>query len=82
MKYDPQPIVRECIGCDHIHMRHTIEDSVCQVYVWPEKMWAQGKRCPMCTVKHDASGKSSTKQSTAKKVNPLKQSKRKAKGKG
>jgi len=65
------PIVKECEGCDHRDGRN---GNFCNVYRVPEGKWT-GLRCPMAT---------HTKKKAVvagKELNPLKASKRKAKGK-
>lgn len=65
-----QPIVEKCDGCGHI--RKFDGESFCSTYPIPEKKWADG-RCNFATnIKIEGS-------KTAK-VNPLKASKRAAKG--
>ncbi len=65
-----QPIVDKCEGCERI--RTYEEQSFCSSYPAPERKWAGG-RCNFAThVKAAAAA--------AAKVNPLKASKRAAKG--
>lgn len=65
-----QPIIEKCEGCERI--RDFEEQHFCSTYQNPERKWATG-RCNFSThVK--------TKAALAAKVNPLKASKRAAKG--
>jgi hypothetical protein len=67
-----QPIVEKCNGCDRI--REFDGEKYCMVYANPESKWSKGA-CNMAThvkVTVDNSGKV--------KVNPLKASKRAARG--
>ena len=65
------PVVEKCEGCDRI--RNFESQNFCSSYPIPEKKWTLG-RCNFATHIHDAS------RSQAK-TNPLKASKRAAKGK-
>lgn len=65
-----QPIVEKCDGCGHI--REFEEESFCSTYPIPSRKWADG-RCNFATNIKIETGKSA-------KVNPLKASKRAAKG--
>lgn len=65
-----QPIVEQCEGCARIG-----QDGKCTTYLFPAVKWSHGKKCPMAT---------HLKPKEAKKkkfINPLKKSKRRAKGK-
>ncbi len=65
-----QPVVEQCAGCDRI--RVFTEEQFCGSYPAPARKWAGGK-CNFAThIKAESSGKA--------KVNPLKASKRAAKG--
>jgi len=65
-----QPIIEQCEGCERI--RDFEEQHFCSTYANPERKWVGG-RCNFSThVK--------TKAAKAAKVNPLKASKRAAKG--
>ncbi|MCL1986197.1 MAG: PxxKW family cysteine-rich protein [Betaproteobacteria bacterium] len=64
------PVIDKCEGCDRV--REFEEEKFCSSYPVPERKWAEG-RCNFAThVKIDTK--------TAAKVNPLKASKRAAKG--
>ena len=64
------PVIDKCEGCDRV--REFEEEKFCSSYPAPERKWAEG-RCNFAThLKTDAK--------TAAKVNPLKASKRAAKG--
>lgn len=66
-----KPVVENCAGCDRAHEFEG--KSYCQSYPLPETKWALG-RCNFAThIKNAAKA--------ATKVNPLKASKRAAKGK-
>ncbi len=65
-----QPIVEKCEGCDRI--REFENQRFCSTYPVPEKKWFNG-RCNFATHVKIESGK-------VAKVNPLKASKRAAKG--
>lgn len=61
------PVVQECEGCDHR------EGNFCNCYAFPEAKWGR-RKCPMAThLQKSAAAK--------KDLNPLKASKRKARGK-
>ena len=64
------PVIAQCEGCDRV--REFEEEKFCSSYPVPERKWADG-RCNFAThAKADAKA--------AAKVNPLKASKRAAKG--
>ena len=64
------PVIEKCEGCDRV--REFGEEKFCSSYPAPARKWDEG-RCNFAThVKVDAK--------TAAKVNPLKASKRAAKG--
>lgn len=64
------PIIEKCMGCTHVRMFDN--EDFCSTYPMPERKWADG-RCNFATnVKIEVS--------SAAKVNPLKASKRAAKG--
>ncbi|HIW77675.1 MAG TPA: PxxKW family cysteine-rich protein [Candidatus Bilophila faecipullorum] len=65
-----QPIIDKCEGCDRV--RSFEEEKFCSSYPVPARKWADG-RCNFATHIKVESGK-------AAKVNPLKASKRAAKG--
>ncbi len=66
-----KPIIEKCEGCDRV--RFFEEEKFCQAYPNPERKWV-GDRCNFAThIKATAKA--------AAKVNPLKASKRAAKGK-
>ena len=65
---NPLPVVNQCQGCTHIF------GNRCRIYFFPETKWIAGV-CPMATHRKKAV------EQEAKFVNPLKASKRKAKGK-
>jgi hypothetical protein len=62
-----QPIVEPCHGCGHV--RSHDGNAYCRVYASPEKKW-ELKMCNFATHKHIE------KTGDARKVNPLKASKR------
>ncbi|GHV52406.1 hypothetical protein FACS1894206_01140 [Deltaproteobacteria bacterium] len=67
-----QPVIDKCEGCDRI--RSFEEQNYCSSFPAPAGKWRMGNRCNMAThvqVQH----------AVAAKVNPLKASKRAAKGK-
>jgi len=65
----PQPLDRRCEGCGHI-----AGGSKCRIYAYPQTKWGAGP-CPMAThVKSKI-------EMVQKAVNPLKLSKRRARGK-
>lgn len=65
-----QPIVEQCAGCDRV--RNFEEQQFCSSYSAPGRKWMGGK-CNFAThIKSETAGKA--------KVNPLKASKRAAKG--
>lgn len=65
-----QPVIDKCEGCDRI--RAFDEQQFCSTYPNPARKWADG-RCNFAThIKSETGGKT--------KVNPLKASKRAAKG--
>ena len=65
------PVVVQCEGCDRIRTFAT--QNFCASYPMPEKKWSLG-RCNFATHIHDESRAQA-------KINPLKASKRSAKGK-
>ncbi len=65
-----QPVIEQCIGCDRIRLFDEI--SFCGSYPQPERKWTSGK-CNFATHIKTENAKSA-------KVNPLKASKRAAKG--
>lgn len=69
MQIEKRKVVDPCNSCGKIE-----DDGFCTVYAWPDVQWARGKKCPMAThTKKEAV--------ETKFVDPLKASKRKAKGK-
>lgn len=65
-----QPVVEQCDGCDRV--RSFTEEKYCSSYPMPARKWAGG-RCNFAThIKSEGGSKA--------KVNPLKASKRAAKG--
>jgi hypothetical protein len=81
-RYDESlPVVDQCRGCEKI-FEHTqaldegeilVEENKCLVYVNPSIWWRPGFNCPIMGKKQEAV--------VARKVNPLKASKRKGGGK-
>ena len=68
------PIVTECEGCGKILTGSERGAQACSVYEFPSSKWRFGRKCPVATHLH-------AKQVDTKFVNPLKASRRKAKGK-
>ena len=64
----PEPLDRRCAGCAHI-----VGGTACKVYAYPKAKWGTGP-CPMAT---HVKSKIEMEQ---KAVNPLKLSKRRARG--
>jgi hypothetical protein len=72
MNLEPKPIVEQCRGCDRI-TKNGENREFCTTYWDPAVKWRPDHRCPMYPVHQIVN--------EAKRVNPLKASKRKAKGK-
>jgi hypothetical protein len=68
-----EPIIIECVGCIHTTVGPAPGVSTCNAYVTPAAQWRRGK----CAL---ASHLQKKEVRDEKKVNPLKQSRRNAKG--
>ncbi len=64
------PIVSECKGCSKI-----VENVMCGTYLFPSSKWRFGAKCPVFD-----GNKEVIVNAEQKKLNPLKASRRKAKG--
>lgn len=73
-----KPIDPRCVGCGNIVTQPPMLEipamNTCRIYLNPEAKWSHG-RCPMCTVQK------SKVETESKLIDPIKQSKRKMKGK-
>ncbi len=67
MKFNPQPVIDKCAGCQEVK-----EDGTCKSYETPEAKWSAGN-CPRASHKQKEVEKE-------KEVNPIKASKRKMAG--
>jgi hypothetical protein len=75
---DREPIYPKCEGCGNIitqkQMLEVTPVNLCRIYVWPEALWSRGN-CVMATHIQKKT------EPEKKTLDPIKASKKKAKGK-
>ncbi|MCZ7403700.1 MAG: PxxKW family cysteine-rich protein [Candidatus Methanoperedens sp.] len=67
---EAMPTIDKCIGCAHVDATY-----YCDAYLFPEFKWLSGRTCPLATHPKKEEKK------TGKQIDPLKASKRQARGK-